>query len=122
MKKHESYKNKIILGIAEKVKVVGEDKEKTVFARIDTGAEKSSIDIRLASDLRLGPILKTKTVRSALGISLRPVIKAEISVAGKPIIAQFTVAERSRMKYPLLIGRNVLKQGFLIDPSATDKY
>ena len=30
--------------------------------------------------------------------------------------AECTVADRSHMKYKMLIGQNVLKKGFIIDP------
>ena len=33
------------------------------------------------------------------------------------IHAKFTIANRTQLSYPMLIGRNVLKKGFLIDPN-----
>ncbi len=110
--------DKIILGLTEPVKLVGSDgKEKEVRARIDTGATKSSIDNRLASELHLGPIIKTKLVKSAQGTDIRPVIRAKIVLAGREIESEFTLANRTHLKYPVLIGQNLLKDGFMIDPS-----
>ena len=111
------YKNKIVIGLAEPVTLLGPagDKEE-VIGRIDTGATKSSIDIKLAADLSLGPILRTKLVKSASGTGLRAVINATIILAGKEIKSEFTLADRSKMKYSILIGQNILSEGFLIDP------
>jgi hypothetical protein len=110
------YKNKTIIGLVEPVIVVGAKGQKEVLARIDTGATKSSMDIKLAAELSLGPILKTKMVRSATGANLRPVVQAKIILAGKEIKREFTLADRQSLKYRVLIGQNVLNEGFLIDP------
>ena len=93
----------------------GEAKE--VEAKIDTGASKSSIDLKLASKLKLGPVIKSKMIKSAHGNKMRPVIEAEIILAGKGMKSEFTLADRTHMKYDALIGINTLKHGFLVDPS-----
>ena len=80
-------------------------------------ASKSSIDVNLASQLRLGPIIKSKLVKSASGNKLRPVIESVVELAGKKMKEEFTLADRWHMKYRVLIGQNVLKHGYLIDPS-----
>lgn len=108
---------KRIVGLTEKVVVIGEEEEKKVLAKIDTGAQRSSIDIRLASKLRLGPLLKTRVFRSAVGKEVRAVVKAKIKLKGKPIKATFSITDRKKMKYKILIGQNILKMGFLVDPS-----
>ena len=41
----------------------------------------------------------------------------EMGSVDKEIKTDFTLADRSNMKYSVLIGQNILKQGFLIDPS-----
>lgn len=110
---------KIIVGLTEKVKFETKDGKKTVMAKIDTGASKSSLDLNLASELKLGPVIKSKIIKSAHGTRLRPVVKATIELAGKKIKKQFTLADRSHLKYRVLIGVNVLKKGFLVDPSKT---
>ena len=78
---------------------------------------KSSIDVRLAALLALGPITKTKIVKSASGKGRRAVVDAKIALADKEIKTDFTLADRAGMKYPLLIGQNILSKGFLIDPT-----
>jgi hypothetical protein len=108
---------KITVGLTSRVVVFGKKGKKEVVARIDTGATKSSIDEALAKDLGLAEPLKHAKVKSASGTRHRPVIVVEISIAGELITAEFTVADRAHMKYPVLIGQNILKSGFLIDPS-----
>ena len=108
---------KEIIGLTEKITITGtKGKKKRIVARIDTGATISSIDSRLAADLKLGPVVRTKLVKSASGSRSRPVIKAKIKLK-KEFSAEFTIADRKHMKYQVLIGQNILKHGFLIDAS-----
>ena len=123
-KKIEEKKNplaiqKTPLGFIEEVIIFSPSgKKKRVLARIDTGATTSSIDVDLAAILRMGPIIGTRLIKSASGSSIRPVIEAEIEVKGKQISTEFTIADRTEMKYPILIGQNILENNnFLIDPS-----
>ncbi len=110
---------KIILGLAEEVTLLGiHDQKIKVLARIDTGATSSSIDTSLAADLNLGPITKSKIIKSASGVKKRPIIKVRVKMDGLIIEAEFSLVDRSHMTYPILIGQNILKKGnFLIDPS-----
>ena len=104
---------KTIVGLVEKVKIKG----KEALARIDTGAEHSSIDKDLSQKLELGPILRTILIKSASGQKRRTVVETELEIKGKVIKSKFNIANRKHMKYKILIGQNILKQGFLIDPS-----
>jgi hypothetical protein len=113
----EMNEDKIIVGLIERIKIRNGEEHSDIIARIDTGATKSSIDINLAGKLKLGPIVKTMMVKSAHGKRVRPVIHVEVEIAGKSIKTEFTVADRAYMKYPVLIGQDILKQGFLIDPN-----
>jgi hypothetical protein len=118
MKKHAKVNGNIVVGLAEKIRFVsGNMNNKDIAAKIDTGATRSSLDIKLASKLNLGPVIKSKVIKSAHGNKLRPIVEAEILLAGKKMKAEFTLADRSHMKYAVLIGVNVLKHGFLVDPS-----
>jgi hypothetical protein len=109
---------KTVIGLVEPVTIfTKEGVKKTIMAKIDTGASKSSIDVNLASQLKLGPIIKSKLVKSASGNKLRPVIESEVGLAGKKMTAEFTLADRWHMKYRVLIGQNVLKHKYLIDAS-----
>ena len=107
---------KVVIGLTENARIHGNPRKKLVTAKIDTGATKSSIDTNLAEELKLGPVIKSKLVKSAHGSKLRPIIEATIELAGKKISSEFTLADRAHMKYRILIGQNILKHGFLIDP------
>ncbi|MCK5107437.1 MAG: ATP-dependent zinc protease [Nanoarchaeota archaeon] len=109
---------KILKIIEEVIMIDKEGKERKILAKIDTGATRSSLDTRLASELKLGPIVRTKLIKSSHGSSLRPVIEAELVLKGKDFKTQLTLADRKRMKYKILIGVNTLREGnFLVDPS-----
>jgi len=110
-------KERIVIGCREPVFLTLGNKKREFIARIDTGAKTSSLDMQLAVELTHSKILQTKKVISANGTSLRAVIKSKIILAGKELISNFTLADRSHMKYKILIGRNILRKGkFLIDP------
>jgi hypothetical protein len=108
--------DRTIIGLTERVTLFGKG-NKEIVARIDTGATKSSIDSTLAKELGLGPVLESKLVKTAHGNKLRPVIKANIRIKDLVVEAKFTLSDRHHMKYRVLIGQNILKKGFLIDPS-----
>ena len=117
MAKITKYKGKTIIGLIEKITIIGKKgKKRRLSAKIDSGATKSSMDARLAASMHLGPVIKTKLVKSAHGNRLRPVIESEINIADKKMKAEFTLADRIHMKYHVLIGQNILRRGFLIDP------
>ncbi|MBI4145476.1 ATP-dependent zinc protease [Candidatus Woesearchaeota archaeon] len=108
---------KTIVGLIEHVRLVGKDNEMKVLARIDTGATKSSIDAKLAAELQVGPEIRTAMVRSAHGVKRRGIVKQKVIIAGRHMNMEFTLADRSHMKYKVLIGQNILKRRFLIDPA-----
>ena len=109
---------KTVVGMVEVVTLYGEKHQKTLLARIDTGATRSSVDDTLAKELQLGPTIKTRLVKAAHGTRRRPIMKVRVKLAGHTMSAEFNVADRSHMKFKVLIGRNVLRRGFLIDPSS----
>jgi len=110
-----------ILNSIEEVKVRSQDKKKVpVPARIDTGAFRSSIDRQLAKELGL---LTKKNIlwrdkfayRSAAGKQTRSVINLTIWLAGRKVQTSASIADRSKMKTLLMIGRNDLG-GFIVRP------
>ncbi|MFH1332024.1 MAG: RimK/LysX family protein [archaeon] len=105
--------DKIVVGLTEKVMIKG----KEVVARIDTGADRSSICKELYSELGLGPFVGKVKTKSVNNVELRPTVEAEFEIRGKKIRTLFNIADRSKMRYQLLIGQDVLKRGFLVDPS-----
>ena len=112
------YKDKAVIGFIEFVQCLSSEGDLyTVKARIDSGATKSSIDHKLAEKLGLTKkILGEKTIRNAHGSVRRKLIEVTIKIADKTITEKFTLADRTSMRFPVLIGRNILKEGFLIDP------
>jgi alpha-L-glutamate ligase-like protein len=107
------------VGVWEKVRVLGRNKKSLeIKAKLDTGAWRTSIDRTLATDLGLleeDNILWTKTFKSGLGIQKRQVISVTFYLAGKKIKTMASVAERSHLRTPLIIGRRDLA-GFLVNP------
>ena len=100
-------------------------------ARIDTGATTSSLDARdlkvknnMAEfklpkkygglQLRL-PVVGWLEVRSADFKEKRPVVEIMFCLGPKLIHTQVTLNDRSTVRYPLIIGRNVLKDNFVVD-------
>lgn len=104
---------KTVIGFVAPVMI----KNKRYIARIDTGATKSSIDERLAKLLGLTDLIDIKEVRNAHGEVLRPVVRITVMIEGRKITAPFTLANRKNLRHKVLIGRNILKRGFIIDPS-----
>ena len=102
--------NSKFIGLVERVTVVGKTKSKTVLARIDTGAVISSIDIKLAAELGLGPVLRTKKVKNANGIVERPLVKCKFKLKNENYNSEVTLADRKILKYSVLIGQNILKK------------
>jgi len=100
-------------------------------ARIDTGAAFSSLDARelkveagiaefkLAKKygglkLRL-PIIDWLTIRSSEASEERPIVEVEFCIGPKRIRTRVNLNDRSTVRYPVLIGRNTLKENFIVD-------
>lgn len=114
---------KISLKSAETIEISNSEKHltKTVKARIDTGASKCSIDVRLAQKLNLGPIIDVSETKNSHGMSIRPVVEATVKLKDKTNTVKFTITDRDNLKYPVLIGRNLLKQGYIVDCTESDE-
>lgn len=90
----------------------------SVLAKIDTGAWSSAIDADFARSLGIfskSKVLFKKKKLSALGEEERPVIPMTFWLAGRKIATKVTVADRSDLRYQVLIGRTDLG-GFLVSP------
>ncbi len=89
-----------------------------VRAKIDTGADGSSIDTALAQqlgfDLANAP---KKIVKSALGREERPIVNLAIRVGGRRIETRATVNDRANLETPMLLGARDL-EGFLVDTTS----
>jgi hypothetical protein len=147
----EELSGKRVIGTIEKIKLLGKDgKEIEVEAKIDTGADSTSIDTELAKQLGFENVLKafeektsgrdilneftksereklfaeipdladTTKISSSHGTSYRPMIRIECIIDNLTIPAKVSVIDRSRLGYPVIIGRKNLSK-FLVDVSKT---
>jgi hypothetical protein len=62
------------------------------------------------------PVIDRRTVRDSGGHSeLRYVIETTIVIGDSPVRAEMTLTDRETMKFRMLLGRTVLKKGYLVD-------
>ena len=113
-------KDRVLIGPVEYVKVIGHHGEARVKGKIDTGASRTSVDVWLAANIGLGPTVDVAKVKSALAsqVRTRPLVRGVVEVGGIKFALPVTVNDRSVMRYPVLIGMDILRSGsFLIDPT-----
>lgn len=125
-----------ILNSTEYIDVAG---AKKIPAKIDTGADSSAIwasDIKMEpngflsftlfdkkSPFYTGERLATdhytaKSIRSSHGDQqIRYLVELEITLSDQTFDTTFTLADRSRNNFPVLIGRRTLKNRFLVNAS-----
>lgn len=122
---------KIILGVVEDV--VLSPWGLSFPARIDTGADLSSLDARdlvvrnNVAEFKLGkrwgsrrlqlPVTEWRHIQTAMGIEKRPVVEISICLGSKHFRTLVTLKDRSEMMYPFLVGRSALKGGYVVDAS-----
>ncbi len=98
----------------EEVEVIGLNSEREfVRAKIDTGADASSIDRVLADKLGLldpENILYHHYFHNANGSKRREVVGVTFVMAGRKMKTQISIADRSRLSAKMLIGKRDLKQ------------
>ncbi|WP_212744999.1 ATP-dependent zinc protease [Arcobacter arenosus] len=110
---------------------------KDIRAKVDTGAKTSSLHCSFIESIddkyvvfdvldethkkyenekfKL-PIKRVAKVRSSNGIlEKRYVILTKVFIFGKYIETEFTLTNRKKMNYPILLGREFLKKGFIVD-------
>jgi len=57
-----------------------------------------------------------KSVKNSFGnAELRYVIRSRVKIFGKVIITEFSLADRTSMRFPILLGRKLLKKRFVVD-------
>lgn len=128
------------LGIIGEVEPIYFLPMKTPFmARIDTGAENSSIDV---SDMRVferegqkwvgfdlvnkksgekthfeKKIYRQTAIKRQGDHEERIVVLMTVKMGKEKIAAQFSLSDRSKFEYQVLIGRNILKGRAIVDPA-----
>lgn len=64
------------------------------------------------------PIFKSKKVKSSNGVSEeRFIVKTKLRLLDKELEAELSLTDRSEMRYPVLIGRKLIKGHFIVDVS-----
>ncbi len=76
-------------------------------------SEQDSVTVEL-------PLHDVRTVRSSSGhAETRYVVLVRLVLAHRPVDAEVTLTDRDEMGFRMLVGREALVQGFLVDPSAS---
>lgn len=113
----------ITVNIFEDVRIKAKDGRRiTIPAKVDTGAWRTSIDKTLAKDLGLlkeDNVILKRTVWSSLGKAKRPIVNLVFWLKGRKIKTSAGVADRSKLRKPLIIGRKDLT-GFIVNPHEED--
>jgi hypothetical protein len=105
----------------------------SIPARIDTGADLSSLDARdivvrnNVAAFKLGkrfgglqlelPVVEWARIQTSTGTERRPVVEISICLGSKHFRTLATLKDRAAMIYPFLVGRSALSSDFLVDPS-----
>jgi hypothetical protein len=114
-----------------------------VHAKVDTGAYNCSLhctDVKVVNKCLEFIVLdeehpeytgskfvfkkfKQKEIRNSFGESeLRYVIKTQIRIFDRLIRAEFSLSNRGNLKFPVLLGRKILRDRFYIDVTKKDLY
>lgn len=78
--------------------------------------QRSTVDAVVAES----PVLATRDVRSSSGeVEHRPVVRTNMSLAGRTVEAEVTLTRRDEMGFRMLVGREALRHRFLVDPGSS---
>ncbi|WP_111657973.1 ATP-dependent zinc protease family protein [Isoalcanivorax indicus] len=126
-------RDKAVYGHIEQVRLA--DLPDLVPARLDTGAQRSSLSARdveiverdETSYVRFTfvdaegkqheierPLVEETRVRQASGEETRYVVSLPLCVGDRLADVEFTLTDRSGMRYPMLVGRNFLSEHALV--------
>ncbi len=131
-----------ILGRSDRVDLPGLGLE-NIHAKIDTGAYTSSLHCSSAKVVngQLAFVLldeehpeftgmkfkmskfTQREVRNSSGeAELRYIIRTTIKLFNRKIRAEFSLSDREKLRFPVLLGRKILRNRFLIDVTKKDLY
>lgn len=107
-----------------------------VLAKIDTGAWSNTlhatdieiVESSLESRIRFRleeegrwierPLSRWRRIRDTSGHeTMRPVIRTTIEIASRDFDVEVCLADRSQLKHRMILGRNFLRLGFIVNPS-----
>jgi hypothetical protein len=112
-----------------------------IHAKIDTGAFTSSLHCSHATEIngKLEFVLlddehpeftgmkfsveefTQREIKNSFGVSeLRYIIYTDIVIFGAVIHAEFSLSDRDNLKFPILLGRTLLRKRFLVDVARTN--
>lgn len=130
-----SLRNKTVVGAVEWATIDLGNEQLVAKARMDTGAATSSLGAtEIAEFERNGKrwvrfkLMDGRTIsqrlerfvnirQAATQRSRRPVVKLGVKIGDVALVGEFTLADRSHLKYEILIGRNVLRDLMIVDVS-----
>lgn len=138
--KKESHE-KIIIGRLEHIDIP-EFHLKGIEAKVDTGAYNGAVHVSLVTEIEKdekkyirfillddehpeyhGKVFETdefieKKIKSSNGeVQHRYLVPVTIVLKGVELKAQLSLSNRKDLRYPILLGRKVIKKDFVIDPS-----
>ncbi len=97
------------IGYVEQVTILGQKGELSVEAKVDTGAARTSIDMRVAAKVGAGPIVGTVLTSSAQYRRRRILATVMIQIRGETYKVDAAVEDRSALSHKVLLGKDVLK-------------
>ena len=113
----------MVIGRNVIVSIITPDGDVDILAKVDTGADSSSLDETFFKNLNLDErVIKNKMVRNVHGEEKRDVYEIDIIAKGIKISSELNVFDRSDMKYKMIIGRQDIKKlEALVDVTKKDK-
>ena len=133
--------SKEVVGWVENVAIYGDDGKIIVKAKIDTGAKTTSVHSREYHQFKKEgenwvrfnivnakgdvmalekPVIRFAEIKRHFGKKqIRPVIRLGLCLGTTYKIAEVNLVDRSGFNYQLLVGREFLKSGTLVDSSIT---
>lgn len=107
---------------------------KNIPAKVDTGADSSSVhveNLNVSKDGTLtfelfGKKIKRRDFRAAVVRSsngdeeIRYYAELKLGIGGKKIKSMFSLSDRSKNTFPVLIGRKTIKNKFIVDVSKAE--